>query len=1099
MSPSDPADFSSRQIALIEQLVRDALAFPPAERERFVHAGCAGDQAVLRAVLERLDEASAGATDVTRDSAAERPTSASGRGSISDAETIAATPSEGIGAAAEKPGTVIGRYKLIKPLGEGGFGAVYLAEQEQPVRREVALKIIKLGMDTRQFIARFEAERQALALMDHPNIAKVLDAGATAAGRPFLVMELVHGIPITDYCDNHRLSFRDRLKLFVQVCGAVQHAHQKGIIHRDIKPSNVLVTRVDGRPVPKVIDFGIAKATEQRLTEQTMFTEFGQFIGTPAYMSPEQADAGGVDIDTRSDIYSLGVLLYELLTGATPFDARSLRRAALDEIKRIIREDEPSKPSTRLSTQTDDLASIAERRGVEPKRLGLALRGDLDWIIMKALEKDRARRYETANGFAADIDRYLKDEPVTASPPSAAYRLRKLIRRNKQAFAVTAVVAVLLTFGSIGTAVGFVRATYAEGRALQAAESAERARAQEAAQRRLADEQTVKARAERDKAERVTKFLTDMLAGVAPSVAQGRDTTLLREIMGRTAERVGAELADQPEVEAAIRSHLGVTFLQIRALEPAEENLERALALYQRINPEDNDDTASSLNNLGEARQFQERYAEAEELMRAGVAMRRRLVSGDDPDLAWSITDLGNLLVDMDQYEEGEALLLEAMEMNRRMFGDNHEDVAVGLNSLGNLKHYLGALDEAEAYYRRALAAHEATLSARHPYVVTDMHNIAHLLKSKGQREAAIDLFRQALGRGRETYPDGHEQIGSCLTSLAELLETDATRVEEAEAMLREALAVYRRIDGDVSRSVGLAAWRLGRSLEDQRKSEAAQAVFEESLAVNRAIHGPDDPSVAVALQCLARVRGKLGAADEAAALYDDALTIQRKQLGDEHREVGITLWNIAVLHENNGDLAAAERTIREAARVLAVALGEEHRDTARCYERLGRILRGQGKSAEAEAELRRALAIHEATSGPDSVNAIGAAYELGKTLAGAGHYDEAETLYQRGLAAPEFVLPARNRAEIRSHYAILLVTRERFAEGVEHMESAVATYMESDGLHAPVTATAIRRLAKAYDRWHAAAPDQGHEAKAAEWRSKLERAGDGDNGVEPE
>jgi Flp pilus assembly protein TadD len=357
----------------------------------------------------------------------------------------------------EKPGTFIGRYKLLEQIGEGGFGVVFMAEQEEPVRRKVALKIIKPGMDTREVIARFEAERQALAIMDDPNIAKILDAGATESGRPYFVMELVRGSPITSFCNQNSLTTRERLELFTAVCQAVQHAHQKGIIHRDIKPSNVMVTLRDDRPIPKVIDFGVAKATNQRLTEKTLFTRFAQTIGTPLYMSPEQAGASELDIDTRSDIYSLGVLLYELLTGTTPFDRQRMRQAAYDELLRIIREEEPPRPSLRISTLGDTLPSVAAQRSVEPKKLSSLFRGELDWIVMKALEKDRTRRYETANGLAADVRRYLDDEPVVACPPSAAYRFKKFARRNKAAFAIATVVgcALLVAVGAVTGSIGW--------------------------------------------------------------------------------------------------------------------------------------------------------------------------------------------------------------------------------------------------------------------------------------------------------------------------------------------------------------------------------------------------------------------------------------------------------------------------------------------------------------------------------------------------------------------------------------------------------------------------------------------------------------------
>lgn len=372
----------------------------------------------------------------------------------------------------EQPGAQIGRYKLLQLIGEGGFGAVYMAEQREPIRRRVALKIIKLGMDTRQVIARFEAERQALAMMDHSSIARVLDAGSTESGRPFFVMELVKGIPITDYCDAENLSLRGRLELFAQVCNAVQHAHQKGIIHRDIKPSNVLVTIVDGQPVPKVIDFGIAKAMNRELTDKTLFTEFRQMIGTPQYMSPEQAEMSGVDIDTRSDIYTLGVLLYEIVTGTTPFDAHVLREAGYAEIQRMIREDEPPRPSTRITTLGDQLKTVAKCRSIESEALPRLLRGDVDWIVMKAMDKDRGRRYETANGLAMDIQRHLNDEPVLAGPPSRWYRLRKLAHRNRAACVSTLVVFVGLLAALAISTFAFIQANHERDRAQAAEEKA---------------------------------------------------------------------------------------------------------------------------------------------------------------------------------------------------------------------------------------------------------------------------------------------------------------------------------------------------------------------------------------------------------------------------------------------------------------------------------------------------------------------------------------------------------------------------------------------------------------------------------------------------
>ena len=459
----------------IEALFEAALELTPAERHAFLERECADDPA-LRARVGRL-LAAHGSSEVFFDDCRSALKVAESGGEVSELPDLE-----------RELGARIGPYKILQKIGEGGCGVVYMAEQEKPIRRRVALKIIKLGMDTKSVIARFEAERQALAMMDHPNIARVLDAGATAAGRPYFVMELVHGIRITEYCDHNQLTAKSRLELFVHVCSAIQHAHQKGIIHRDIKPSNILVTHHDGVPVPKVIDFGIAKAIEEKLTDKTLFTVYGHFIGTPAYMSPEQAEFSGLDIDTRSDIYSLGVLLYELLTGKTPFEQNELLASGLDAMRKTLREREPHRPSTKLDTlQTAELTMTALHRAVEAPRLQLLLRGDLDWIVMKCLEKDRRRRYETANGLALDVRRFLDHEPVLARSPGRWYRFQKLVRRNRGVFAATGAVALALVVG-LGTATWLFFAERAmRQRAVASEQQAERARANEADLRRLAE------------------------------------------------------------------------------------------------------------------------------------------------------------------------------------------------------------------------------------------------------------------------------------------------------------------------------------------------------------------------------------------------------------------------------------------------------------------------------------------------------------------------------------------------------------------------------------------------------------------------------------
>jgi serine/threonine protein kinase/tetratricopeptide (TPR) repeat protein len=461
--PLDPQRAKSVFLAALERAAD--------ERGAFLDDACAGD-AELRQRVDRLLQAHDRPDSVPQALAAPIPT-------VDPAPHEGEDSASGLVAAVERPGAVIGPYKLMEQIGEGGMGLVFVAEQQQPVRRKVALKVIKPGMDSRAVVGRFEAERQALALMDHPHIAKVLDGGQTAGGRPYFVMELVKGMPITQFCDDNRLTARQRLELFVPVCQAVQHAHHKGVIHRDLKPSNVLVTSHDGTPVVKVIDFGVAKAIGQQLTEKTVYTAFTQMVGTPLYMSPEQAGHSGLDVDTRSDVYSLGVLLYELLTGTTPFTAERLRQAGYDEIRRVIREEEPPKPSTRISTLGQAAATASAQRQSDPKQLSRLLRGEVDWVVMKCLEKDRNRRYETASALARDLQRYLHDEPVLACPPSAGYRLRKFVRRNKVPVLAAGLVLLVLVGGMVGTTLGLVQAM--------------RARAGEARQRQTAEENLRKA------------------------------------------------------------------------------------------------------------------------------------------------------------------------------------------------------------------------------------------------------------------------------------------------------------------------------------------------------------------------------------------------------------------------------------------------------------------------------------------------------------------------------------------------------------------------------------------------------------------------------
>ena len=593
---------------------------------------------------------------------------------------------------AESPGTLIGPYKLLEQIGEGGMGVVYMAEQQRPVRRRVALKIIKLGMDTKQVVARFEAERQAVAMMDHPNIARVFDAGATDSGRPYFVMELVRGIPITEFCDQNKLPVQARLGLFIQVCQAIQHAHQKGIIHRDIKPTNVLITRHDDQPVVKVIDFGIAKATQSRLTEKTLFTEFHQLIGTPTYMSPEQAGMSDLDIDTRSDIYSLGVLLYELLTGSPPFDIKALLKAGYSEIQRIIRDVEPPWPSTRLSTMGSMLPSVATLRHIEPNRLTKLVRGDLDWIVMKALEKDRLRRYDTAGSLSADVERHLSGEAVLAAPPTVRYRARKFVLRNKGAVLAGTFVASSLLLGIVGFAWQAHRASVERDLAVASGEAQ---------------------KAERRKSDLINQFLQRSLQSADPSQGGNQDMKVSVLMLKAVKDLDSGIFKEQPDVEAGLRLTIADILYSNGHAGDALPLAQKAFEIYRQTNSGDSPEIARSLDTVALALHDVEPDAAVREVLiwqealalhspeivrnlglgdlalhdvehdtailevligQEALAMRRRLYPAGHRDVAKSLTDVATTLRSMSLSEQAEPLLREALEMDRRLsHGDDRK------------------------------------------------------------------------------------------------------------------------------------------------------------------------------------------------------------------------------------------------------------------------------------------------------------------------------------------------------------------------------------------------------------------------------------------
>jgi len=825
-----------------EAIVDAALEMPAHERAAYLDKLCGNDRQ-LRQLVDALLQAhkkiiSSQIIPPCEPSA--RPMQSASAAPVQESDAEGLTPGATTRVVSvtpiEKPGDQIGRYKLLEKVGEGGFGTVYVAEQREPVKRRVALKIIKLGMDTKQVIARFEAERQALALMDHPNIAKVLEAGSTDTGRPYFVMELVRGIKITDYCDQNNLSTRQRLNLFISVCQAIQHAHQKGIIHRDIKPSNILVTLHDGVPVPKVIDFGIAKATQGELTDKTVYTQLQEFIGTPAYMSPEQAEMSGLDIDTRADIYSLGVLLYELLTGKTPFDAQDLLAAGLEQMRRTIREKEPLKPSTRLSQQlvgadvrrltskTEEEIRASSRRLLQAKKLIELLRGDLDWIVMKCLEKDRTRRYDTANGLATDVQLYLNTETVAARPPSQLYRFQKMVRRNKLAFGAASAVVTALVIGLGLSTWLFVK----ERGTRQRAETAER---EQGRQRQQAEAEGKKARSEAAKSQQVARFLQDMLKSVGPSVALGRDTTMLQEILDKTAERVGNDLTNQPEVEAELRTTIGLVYNELEEFSKAEGMHRKALALRKRALGHEHPAVADSLYNLAVALRPQatDIGAVGIPMVEEALALYRKLQGNENLEVAKCLSELGNWLCMRGMVSEAEANARQALEIQTRLLGHENADSARSLRRLAVILMQQQKLSEAESRIREALEISKRLSGPNHPDVLFSLHWLGDILLQEGRLPESEAVSRDAVSLGGTILGAGSQLVGECLANLITLLCQQGNKAE-AEALLGRELARLRKSAADRPEKIGAAVYWLMGPVFSLGKQAEVEALLNEVL-----------------------------------------------------------------------------------------------------------------------------------------------------------------------------------------------------------------------------------------------------------------------------
>ncbi len=1023
-----------------------ALDIEPAQRAAFLDEACAGNaplQRQIEALLRVHDEP---------DSLLDRPRIDLGLSRDAGVNSEATVDEPPI---TEKPGTVIGPYKLLQQIGEGGFGIVYMADQIEPVKRRVALKIIKPGMDTRQVIARFEVERQALAMMDHPNIAKVLDAGTTASGRPYFVMELVKGLPITQFSDQQHLTPRQRLELFVPVCQALQHAHQKGIIHRDIKPSNVLVAKYDDQPVPKVIDFGVVKAIEQQLTEKTMFTQFGQIMGTVDYMSPEQAELNQLDIDTRSDIYSLGVLLYELLTGEMPFDRQRLRSAAFDELLRIIREEEPPKPSLRLST-SESLPSIAANRQIEPKKLSTLVHGELDWIVMKALEKDRTRRYATANEFANDIRRYLNGEPVVACPPSAAYRFRKFAGRNKTAIVTASLVVAALVVGIVGTTWQSIRATKQRNRAVTAERIATDRLARAVTAEKRAQDEAEKAKTEAAITQAVNDFVKeDLLAQADPGNEPDRDIKL-RTVVDRAAEKVEGRFVDHPLVEAAIRTTLGSTYQSLGQYERAHQHSKWALETRRRVLGQQHPQTLVSMDILANLYHHQGRYEQAEPLYEKILEICRRVLGPRHPGTLTSMNNLAGLYRAQGRHEQAEPLQQKALEIQRRVLGEAHPDTLSSMNNLALLYMAQGRYKDAQPLYEKTREICRRVLGQQHPNTLSSMNNLAELYKAQGRYEEAEPLYEKTLKIRRRVLGEQHPHTLTSMNNLAMLYMAQG-RYKEAKPLHEKVLEIRRRVLGQQHPAMLQSMNNLAHLYQAQGRYEQAEPLYQKALEICRRVLGQQHPRTLTSMNNLAMLYMAQGRYKEAEPLHEKALEIRRRVLGQQHPETLSSMNNLAELYRAQGHYKKAESLM-----LKLVAMWRQHSDTldpsAAWLTLLGSCLLDQNKYSEAELILRETLAIREKRL-PDDWRRFRAMSLLGASLMG-----QAQALRTTNVQTAD--------EEFAEAEALLV----QGYEGMKRREAKIPAHVK-DRL-----TKSLQRVVELYDTWDKA-------KQASQWRKKVESA----------
>jgi eukaryotic-like serine/threonine-protein kinase len=851
----------------IKNLLHKAMQLAPEPRARFLDETCSAD-ASLRVELESLLLAEG---QVPSQFLQQLP---------AGAEAVAPWDRIDSASAALETGQLFANnFRLMRRLGEGGMGQVWLAVQVSPVQRQVALKLIKAGMYDEAVVQRFQSERQSLAIMDHPAIAKVFDAGTTSQGQPYFVMEYVPGLPITEYCDLRKLSIAERLQLFIQACDAVQHAHRKAIIHRDLKPPNILVVEVDGRPVPRIIDFGLAKALPPAGTApaagQSLFTQLGHFVGTPGYMSPEQIDLNVQDIDTRTDVYSLGVVLYVLLTGLQPFETRARQKPPIDELLRQLRQEEPPTPSAKTSSDREGAAATATARSATPGQLVGLLRGDLDGIAMKALEKDRARRYGAPSELAADIRRYLNHEPVMARPASAGYHLRKYLRRHRVAMGTLAGLLLLLTAFSLLQSVELRRTTQ-----------------------------------ERDRANRITDFMTGMFKVADPNEARGNSVTA-REILDKASAEMQDGLAKDPEVQSQMMQVMATTYLNLGLYARAHELSKRALDAQLRLLGPDNPKTLASMTQLGWILNREGQNEEAEKVERQALASERRILGTENPLTLETMDHLAVIEQGRGQFSEEEALEREVIKIGSRTLGAENEQILRAMNNLGLALIYQSRYAEGEQVFRRLVEAAPRAWGPDHPRTLTALGNLALAIQLQGRLSEAEPLYRENLAARRRVLGSEHPNTTVVMDALADLLSEEG-HLDEAEVLLREAVANRLHALGPEHIDTLRSENNLADVLAKQGRALEAEALQRQALATELRSAGAQNPITLVGQSGLARILLTEGRRAEAEQLARETLEAQQRSLGPLHTDTLNTLQVLGTAMALDHRYAEASKLFRD-------------------------------------------------------------------------------------------------------------------------------------------------------------------------------------------